>query len=51
MARVSYKLGVCFENGSDGEDKDVEAAVGYYHEAAALGYEPAREALKRLGYY
>ena len=50
LARVNYKRGVCFETG-DGEEKDAEAAAMCYSNAAAMGYEPAKEALKRLGYY
>ena len=45
MARVRYKLGV------KAEKDNPERAAKLYHSSAALGYEPAKEALKRLGYY
>ena len=49
FARVTYKLGVCYEKG-DGEKQNIEHAVVFYHDAAALGYEPAKKALERLKY-
>ena len=47
-AEAQFQLGECYETG-DTVDKDLQQAARWYRMAAGQGYEPASEALKRLG--
>lgn len=47
-AEAQFQLGECYETG-DTVDKDLQQAAKWYRMAAGQGYEPASEALKRLG--
>lgn len=47
-ASAQYNLGVCYENG-DGVEKDINKAIELYQQSAKLDYQPAHEALTRLG--
>lgn len=47
-AEAQFQLGECYETG-DTVVKDLQQAARWYRMAAGQGYEPASEALKRLG--
>ncbi len=48
MAEAQMNIGGCYEEG-EGVTKDIDIAVKYYRMAAAAGFQPAKDALKRLG--